>query len=80
MSKKEKLILKLKNTRGVFTWNELLALLTSLGYESVEGSGSRVKFIKGELCVDLHRPHPGNELKLYVKKLVLAHLIERGDI
>ncbi|MFV1873324.1 MAG: type II toxin-antitoxin system HicA family toxin [Oleiphilus sp.] len=80
MSKKEKLINKLKNAHASFTWDELVKLLNALGYQKLEGSGSRVKFMKGHLSIDLHRPHPGNELKRYVKKLVLAHLRQQGDI
>ena len=80
MSKREKLIDKLKNTKGSFTWNELVSLLNAIGYVKVEGSGSRVKFVKGDICIDLHKPHPGNELKRYLKKLVLAHLKQRGEI
>jgi predicted RNA binding protein YcfA (HicA-like mRNA interferase family) len=80
MSKRKKLIDILNNTHGSFTWDELVNLLNALGYEKLEGSGSRVKFVKGDLSIDLHRPHPGNELKRYVKKLVLAHLRQRGEI
>lgn len=80
MSKRKKLIEKLKNFYATFTWDELVNLLNALGYEKLEGSGSRAKFVKGNTCIDLHKPHPGNELKRYVKKLVLAHLRQRGEI
>tara|TARA_R110001592_G_scaffold140266_3_gene361023 strand:- start:350 stop:592 length:243 start_codon:yes stop_codon:yes gene_type:complete len=80
MSKRKKLIDKLKVSHGTFTWDELVNLLNALGYEKLEGSGSRVKFVKDDISIDLHRPHSGNELKRYVKKLVLAHLKARGDI
>jgi len=30
--------------------------------------------------ISLHRPHPGNELKAYVKRLVVEHLKEEGMI
>ena len=58
----------------------MVTLLTGLGYKQFEGAGSRVKFIKDDVVIDLHKPHPGNELKLYVRKLVLSHLKKRGDI
>jgi len=80
MSKKEKLINKLKSAHVSLTWHELVNLLNALGYQKLEGSGSRVKFVRGDLSIDLHRPHPGNELKRYAKKLVLVHLRQQGDI
>ena len=82
MSKHEKLLAKLLNRQGSFTWQELVALLTSFGYLQLEGSGSRVKFDNGNphAMINLHRPHPGNELKGYVKKQVIEHLRAGGMI
>jgi predicted RNA binding protein YcfA (HicA-like mRNA interferase family) len=60
------------------TWGDLVTLLTGLGYRQVEGSGSRVKFAHDSAApISLHRPHPGNEIKAYVKRLVLEHLKNR---
>lgn len=56
MSKRKKLIDKLKGSHGAFTWDELVNLLNALGYEKLEGSGSRVKFIKDDISINLHRP------------------------
>jgi hypothetical protein len=82
MSKQEKLIEKLLNPRAVMTWQELAALLCGLGYRQLQGSGSRVKFDNGNplAAISLHRPHPGNELKSYVKRFVVEHLKEGGMI
>ena len=78
MSKQEKLFAKLADTRSRMTWAELVTLLAGLGYRRIEGSGSRVKFERdGEAPISLHRPHPGNEVKAYVRRLVLEHLKER---
>ncbi|MDR2881634.1 MAG: type II toxin-antitoxin system HicA family toxin [Azoarcus sp.] len=64
------------------TWQELVTLLHGLGYQQDQGSGSRVKFDNGNPleAISLHRPHPGNELKAYVKRLVAEHLEEGGMI
>lgn len=82
MSKQEKLLAKLLNRQAGFTWQELTALLGGLGYRQLEGSGSRVKFDNGnpQAMVNLHRPHPGNELKAYVKRQVIEQLKAGGLI
>ncbi|MDR0233427.1 MAG: type II toxin-antitoxin system HicA family toxin [Zoogloeaceae bacterium] len=76
MTKQEKLLGKLLNPHAVMTWQELVTLLCGLGYRQAQGSGSRVKFDNGNAldAISLHRPHPGNELKVYVKRLVAEHL------
>jgi hypothetical protein len=79
MSKLDKL--KAKLLRGSsFTWDELTALMTQLGYAKVEGSGSRVKFDKGESIISLHRPHPNPELKRYAIRMLVDQLQKRGEL
>lgn len=82
MSRQEKLLAKLLNRQAVFTWQELTTLLNGLGYRQVEGSGSRVKFDNGnpQAMINLHKPHPGNELKTYMKRQVIEHLTAGGVI
>lgn len=82
MSKIEKLICKLLNTNGSFTWDELTSLLAKLGYSLQQGSGSRVKFDNGNPAemINLHRPHPGNELKKYVREQVIDKLKLGGHL
>ncbi|MBR9975559.1 MAG: type II toxin-antitoxin system HicA family toxin [Bacteroidetes bacterium] len=41
------------------------ALLRAVGCDCIEGDGSRVGFRFGDLRIDFHRPHPGNEAKPY---------------
>lgn len=81
MSKKDKLIQKLNNHNAAWVWKDLVSLLTHLGYEQIEGSGSRVKFDNGnaEDLINLHKPHPGNEVKAYVIRQVREKL-EQGDL
>jgi HicA toxin of bacterial toxin-antitoxin, len=76
MSKTAKLIEKLINSNVVMTWDELATLLGRLGYKLNQGDGSRVKFTNGkpEEMINLHKPHPGNELKRYVKIQVIEKL------
>jgi hypothetical protein len=82
MSKNEKLLGKLLNERASFTWLELVTLLHWLGYRQLEGAGSRVKFDNGDpqALINLHKPHPGNELKAYVRRQIIEHLKTGGLI
>lgn len=82
MSKQDKLLAKLLNQHGVFTWQELAALLRGLGYQQQEGAGSRVKFDNGNplAMINLHKPHPGNEIKTYAKRQIIEHLKAGGLI
>lgn len=82
MSKQEKLLAKLLNRQSAFSWPELVALLSGLGYRQIEGDGSRVKFDNGNALamINLHRPHPGNEVKAYVKRQIIEHLKAGGSI
>lgn len=82
MSKQDKLLAKLLNRQSAFSWPELVALLTGLGYRQIKGDGSRVKFDNGNALamINLHRPHPGNEIKAYVKRQIIEHLKAGGLI
>ena len=85
MSKKEKLIIKLKSKPKDFTYKEAKTLLELLGfYEFNKGktSGSRVVFVNKitNTKIELHKPHPNNIMKMYVVKNLLNKLIEIGVI
>jgi len=69
MTKSEKLIKQFELVR-TFPWNSLLTLMKQLGFQVIEGAGSRVKFIKGDFLVSIHRPHPEKELKAYAIKQI----------
>lgn len=82
MGKKEKLIERLKSNPKNFTFDEMKSALESLGFEmSNKGktSGSRVKFIKGNIGIILHKPHPRKELLEYQIKQVLE-ILEKEDL
>jgi predicted RNA binding protein YcfA (HicA-like mRNA interferase family) len=80
VSKNEKLLAKLLNEQMAFTWPELVTLLRWLGYTQIEGAGSRVKFDIGDpsAMITLHRPHPGNELKHYIRRQIIEQLKSGG--
>jgi len=82
MSKQGKLLTKLLNKESAFTWQELTTLLKSLRYRQIEGQGSRVKFDNGDpqALINLHRPHPGNELKAYARRQIIENLKAGGLI
>ena len=68
MTRTDKLIARFKKAKNDFTWNELISMLEILGYRQQQGAGSRVRFENGnpEQKINLHKPHPGNEVKVYV--------------
>ncbi|MEQ1529385.1 MAG: type II toxin-antitoxin system HicA family toxin [Methylococcales bacterium] len=73
MSKQQKLIDKFKSDSD-FTWQELERLMLLLDFKKQEGDGSRVKFYKADLTISIHKPHPGNLIKHYVRKEILTRL------
>ncbi len=81
MSKQQKLIQQLLQAK-TFKWSELITLLLALGYTEIQGNGSRVKFDTGnpEDLINLHKPHPSNEMKSYAIKQVKEKLQKRGLI
>jgi len=83
MSKKDKLIQKLKTIPKDFTFDEMLSLPEYLGFSvSNKGktSGSRIKFYKGDIIIILHKPHPRKELLEYQLKQILDILIKEALI
>jgi len=82
MTQHDKLLEKLLNPDTTLTWPELARLLGALGYRQREGSGSRVKFDNGQAhtLISLHRPHPSNDIKAYVRRYVIEQLKAAGLI
>jgi hypothetical protein len=80
MTKAEKLLNRFLSRPKDFTYNELLRLLGSLGYKENQGSGSRIVFSNEEIKhnIKLHKPHPGNALKLYQIDLITEELRSNG--
>jgi hypothetical protein len=80
MSKTDKLIIRLLSGPKDFTYGELKTLLSSFGYEEIQGSGSRVCFSKGNHKIKLHKPHPENMLKRYQLDFIIEELTNKGLI
>ncbi len=84
MSRREKLVARLKSKPKDFTWDELVRLLEGLGYAMAAAGktgGSRRRFIHPTApTIALHKPHPGNIVKFYVMDELLHLLTEEGLI
>lgn len=85
MSKKEKLITKLKTNPKDFTYDEAVTLLGCLGYyQSNKGktSGSRIMFTSEiqDAKILLHKPHPKKELPAYMVKQLIEQLSQEDLI
>lgn len=83
MTRKDKLTERLLQRPRDFTWDELVRLLGSLGFESVKGGktgGSRQRFVHpaSGAVISLHRPHPHKELKSYQLDQVIEVFQEEG--
>lgn len=79
MSKFDKIIKKLLNPGAMMTFRELHYLLLKLGYEEKrtgKTSGSRIAYIHSESkhIIRIHKPHPGNEIKKYVKQYIIIEM------
>lgn len=80
MSRQEKLLASFMVARRDYKWLDLVAVLKSLGFEYIEAEGSRVDFIRGELTIHLHKPHPQKEVKAYALRQVKELLTREGLI
>jgi hypothetical protein len=85
MSRQNKLLIRLLGRPRDFTYDELKSLLQGLGdVEEHKGktSGSRVAFIHNQTqhIIRLHKPYPGNELKLYQVDQIIETLKDREVI
>ena len=74
LSRKDKLIVRLKSKPKDFTFNEAKMILELSGYilsNSGKTSGSRVCFTRGQKVFRMHKPHPRKELLHYqVRELI----------
>ncbi len=84
LSKKDKLILRIKDKPKDFTFEELETLLNILGYTKENNgktSGSSVTFKSlGRRSIMLHKPHLRKELLSYQIKDIVLILEEEGLI
>lgn len=85
MGKLEKLIEKLLIPGSTITFQELEFILRKLGYtekKTSKTSGSRKAYVNIEIkhIIRIHKPHPGNELKKYVKNYIITELQNKNLI
>ena len=59
-------------------WAAVESLLVAVGCQAIEGSGSRVRFVKDGEVESFHRPHPAKEAKRYQVRAARAFLIRLG--
>ena len=77
MSKKDKLLERLRKKPKDFTFDEMKSLLSYFGYELKQGgTGSGVKFVKegSNEVINFHRPHPNGVLKSYILDQIIEKL------
>lgn len=63
---------------GTLEWAKIENLLIAAGAEVIEGSGSRVRFVKDGIVASFHRPHPEKEAKRYQVKDARSFLVAIG--
>ncbi len=82
MSRLEKALRRIAAEPKDFTWQELVSLMTSLGYRLEAGAGSRRKFKRAELRppFNIHEPHPNGILKMYAVRQTVKYLISEGHL
>jgi predicted RNA binding protein YcfA (HicA-like mRNA interferase family) len=84
MSSKNKLIDRFLSIPADFTWDELVKVLSSYGYQQIRAGktgGSRRKFAdENDNLILLHEPHPLKIVKKYVLRQVIENLKEKGKI
>lgn len=83
MGRLEKVKDKFLNHHSVVTFNDLKYMLSQMNYKEKrtgKTSGSRVAYVNTQTnhIIRLHKPHPGNELKKYVKNYIVKELIKQG--
>jgi hypothetical protein len=59
-------------------WRRIESLFVSLGAQTVEGTGSRVRFDLNGIVAAFHRPHPAKEAKPYQVKDAKTFLENAG--
>lgn len=78
MTQQEKLVSRFLLKPKDFTWNELIKMMNSFGFEQISAGktgGSRVRFVHDKHPpVILHKPHPGSILKRYQIDNILDYL------
>ena len=59
-------------------WRRVEALFAAAGAVTIEGSGSRVRFVLNGVVATFHRPHPAKEAKRYQVRDARSFLEQAG--
>ena len=59
-------------------WRRIESLFVSLGAQTIEGSGSRIRFDLNGVIAAFHRPHPAKDAKPYQVKDAKTFLENAG--
>jgi hypothetical protein len=59
-------------------WRRIESLFVALGAQTIEGNGSRVRFVLNGIIATFHRPHPAKEAKPYQVRDARAFLESAG--
>ena len=83
MSKTSKLLQRFLSNPKDFTFKELEALLTGMGFQLSNAggtSGSAIRFINHKTghIIRLHKPHPSPVVKQYLIKFIINELNQGG--
>lgn len=69
-----------KPTRSNISWRQIESLFRALGAKTIEGDGSRVRFVLHDVVATFHRPHPHKEAKPYQIRDAAAFLEKAGIV
>ncbi|MDI9569910.1 MAG: type II toxin-antitoxin system HicA family toxin [Pseudomonadota bacterium] len=67
-----------KPTRCDVSWRAVLSLFKAIDADIFEGKGSRVSVVVGKRVLDIHKPHPGGEMKKYTVEKIRDFLATIG--
>jgi predicted RNA binding protein YcfA (HicA-like mRNA interferase family) len=81
VSKKEKLLDKLRSLPSDFTWDEAVKVMKQHKFQLVKNTGSRRTFRhENGVKVSIHEPHPQNTLLKYAMENLIEALVNAGEI
>lgn len=63
---------------GAIPWSAIESLFLAVGCQRIEGSGSRVRFVRDNVIGSFHRPHPHKEAKRYQVREAREFLMQIG--
>lgn len=65
-------------TKRNISWKKVARLIQAVGGHIEYGNGSRIRITLGDQSLNMHTPHPSNELKPYQVRALQALFDEQG--